>query len=198
MEEELVDQESKNRRTWDQSRQVGDSVGDCLVTPSNYSTASHSRILSLHLQNASVFACPHPLQGYILLYPLLFLIGLILFTGLHASARRNALTKMTMPAMSPTMMEGGISAWKKAEGETFSTGDVLLEIVCVLASRRAPCQLLTTYHHRKPTRRLLTWKHKRTASLPRLSYVTALLAPAIPSSRVHVIGPGRIKECCCG
>lgn len=52
----------------------------------------------------------------------------ILYRGLHNSARRNALTKMTMPAMSPTMTEGGISAWKKAEGEAFSTGDVLLEI----------------------------------------------------------------------
>ncbi|KAL8290088.1 hypothetical protein RQP46_003027 [Phenoliferia psychrophenolica] len=33
-----------------------------------------------------------------------------------------------MPAMSPTMTEGGISSWKKAEGETFAPGDVLVEI----------------------------------------------------------------------
>ncbi|KAF9460778.1 dihydrolipoamide acetyltransferase [Collybia nuda] len=33
-----------------------------------------------------------------------------------------------MPAMSPTMSEGGIASWKKKEGETFVTGDVLLEI----------------------------------------------------------------------
>ncbi|THU91727.1 dihydrolipoamide acetyltransferase [Dendrothele bispora CBS 962.96] len=33
-----------------------------------------------------------------------------------------------MPAMSPTMTEGGIASWKKKEGETFSAGDVLLEI----------------------------------------------------------------------
>ncbi|KAG2366786.1 single hybrid motif-containing protein [Suillus spraguei] len=33
-----------------------------------------------------------------------------------------------MPAMSPTMTEGGISSWKKREGESFSAGDVLLEI----------------------------------------------------------------------
>lgn len=32
------------------------------------------------------------------------------------------------PAMSPTMTEGGIAAWKKQEGESFSAGDVLLEI----------------------------------------------------------------------
>lgn len=30
--------------------------------------------------------------------------------------------------MSPTMTEGGISSWKKREGESFSAGDVLLEI----------------------------------------------------------------------
>lgn len=35
-----------------------------------------------------------------------------------------------MPAMSPTMTEGGISQWKKQEGEAFTAGDVLLEIVC--------------------------------------------------------------------
>lgn len=34
-----------------------------------------------------------------------------------------------MPAMSPTMTEGGITSWKKKEGESYSAGDVLLEIV---------------------------------------------------------------------
>jgi hypothetical protein len=34
-----------------------------------------------------------------------------------------------MPAMSPTMTEGGIASWKKKPGDTFSPGDVLLEIV---------------------------------------------------------------------
>jgi pyruvate dehydrogenase E2 component (dihydrolipoamide acetyltransferase) len=29
------------------------------------------------------------------------------------------------------MEEGGIASWKKKEGDTFSTGDVLLEIVSV-------------------------------------------------------------------
>jgi pyruvate dehydrogenase E2 component (dihydrolipoamide acetyltransferase) len=28
------------------------------------------------------------------------------------------------------MTEGGIASWKKKEGEAFSAGDVLLEIVC--------------------------------------------------------------------
>jgi len=33
-----------------------------------------------------------------------------------------------MPAMSPTMTEGGIASWKKSEGDNFAAGDVLLEI----------------------------------------------------------------------
>ncbi|KAG9314470.1 single hybrid motif-containing protein [Chiua virens] len=47
---------------------------------------------------------------------------------LHTSARRHALSRFAMPAMSPTMTEGGIASWKKSEGESFSVGDVLLEI----------------------------------------------------------------------
>ena len=43
---------------------------------------------------------------------------------------RHATTAMRMPAMSPTMTEGGIAGWKKNEGDTFAAGDVLLEIVC--------------------------------------------------------------------
>lgn len=31
--------------------------------------------------------------------------------------------------MSPTMTEGGIASWKKKEGDSFATGEVLLEIV---------------------------------------------------------------------
>nr|OQO24249.1 hypothetical protein B0A51_08694 [Rachicladosporium sp. CCFEE 5018] len=33
-----------------------------------------------------------------------------------------------MPALSPTMTEGNISSWRVKEGDTFSAGDVLLEI----------------------------------------------------------------------
>ncbi|KAI0084003.1 single hybrid motif-containing protein [Irpex rosettiformis] len=46
----------------------------------------------------------------------------------QTSASRRVVTKFTMPAMSPTMTEGGISSWKKKEGEVFTSGDVLLEI----------------------------------------------------------------------
>jgi len=46
----------------------------------------------------------------------------------HNTVARNAISNLQMPAMSPTMTEGGISSWKKREGEAFGTGDVLLEI----------------------------------------------------------------------
>lgn len=40
----------------------------------------------------------------------------------------NAASVFAMPAMSPTMTEGGIVAWKVKPGEKFSEGDVLLEV----------------------------------------------------------------------
>ncbi|CAK5279444.1 unnamed protein product [Mycena citricolor] len=47
---------------------------------------------------------------------------------IHHSHVRRAITTLEMPAMSPTMTEGGIAGWKKMEGESFAAGDVLLEI----------------------------------------------------------------------
>lgn len=41
---------------------------------------------------------------------------------------RMAATNLDMPAMSPTMTEGGIVEWKFKEGDSFSAGDVLLEV----------------------------------------------------------------------
>ncbi|GHJ87122.1 hypothetical protein NliqN6_3524 [Naganishia liquefaciens] len=48
--------------------------------------------------------------------------------ALRTTAIAQELTKFQMPAMSPTMTEGGIASWKKKEGEAYSAGDVLLEI----------------------------------------------------------------------
>lgn len=47
---------------------------------------------------------------------------------LHQTRARLSITNLEMPAMSPTMTEGGIASWKKNEGDSFSAGDVLLEI----------------------------------------------------------------------
>ncbi|KAN0060401.1 hypothetical protein ACQY0O_007731 [Thecaphora frezii] len=46
----------------------------------------------------------------------------------HSSRQALAFSKFNMPAMSPTMTEGGIAAWKKQPGESFSAGEVILEI----------------------------------------------------------------------
>jgi hypothetical protein len=54
----------------------------------------------------------------------------LLTPGLSATSVHRAVSKFEMPAMSPTMTEGGIASWKKKEGDSFTAGDVLLEIVC--------------------------------------------------------------------
>lgn len=55
-------------------------------------------------------------------------------SSLHTSAVAEELQKFTMPAMSPTMQDGGIASWRKKEGESFASGDVLLDIVRRMAS----------------------------------------------------------------
>ncbi|KAI1212957.1 pyruvate dehydrogenase protein x component [Annulohypoxylon truncatum] len=48
--------------------------------------------------------------------------------GFRTSAASFAAQNFTMPALSPTMTEGNIASWKLKEGDSFSAGDVLLEI----------------------------------------------------------------------
>lgn len=63
-------------------------------------------------------------------------MGRITFTSLryvaksqlHNTVAKNAASVFRMPAMSPTMTEGAIVSWKQKPGDTFQTGDVLLEI----------------------------------------------------------------------
>ena len=45
-----------------------------------------------------------------------------------------------MPALSPTMTEGNIASWKVKEGDSFSAGDVLLEIETDKASMDVEAQ----------------------------------------------------------
>ena len=37
-------------------------------------------------------------------------------------------TLLPMPALSPTMTQGNLAAWKKAEGEEIAAGDVIAEV----------------------------------------------------------------------
>jgi hypothetical protein len=63
-------------------------------------------------------------------------------TALHGSSSARAITKFMMPAMSPTMTEGGLASWKVKEGDKFAAGDVLLEIVSLgqySSYGRRPC-----------------------------------------------------------
>lgn len=46
----------------------------------------------------------------------------------HETFPRHAAANFLMPAMSPTMTEGNIATWKLKEGDTYSAGDVILEI----------------------------------------------------------------------
>jgi hypothetical protein len=73
-----------------------------------------------------------------------------LLAGLATSARRDAFSKYTFPAMSPTMTEGGIAAWKKQVGDSFTAGDVVFEIVRLpspLQSFASPPQASTSQRH---------------------------------------------------
>lgn len=48
--------------------------------------------------------------------------------GFHISQRDAAAQNYAMPALSPTMTEGNIAKWNLKEGDSFTAGDVLLEI----------------------------------------------------------------------
>ncbi|KAI1175997.1 hypothetical protein F4777DRAFT_548101 [Nemania sp. FL0916] len=60
--------------------------------------------------------------------------------GFRTSAASLAAQNFTMPALSPTMTEGNIASWKVKEGDTFSAGDVLLEIETDKASMDVEAQ----------------------------------------------------------
>lgn len=48
--------------------------------------------------------------------------------SIHKSSIYNAASVFKMPAMSPTMSEGGIVAWKIKPGDSYSAGDAILEV----------------------------------------------------------------------
>lgn len=61
-------------------------------------------------------------------------------TGFRTSAASLAAQNFTMPALSPTMTEGNIAKWAVKEGDSFSAGDVLLEIETDKASMDVEAQ----------------------------------------------------------
>lgn len=61
-------------------------------------------------------------------------------TGFRTSAANLAAQNFTMPALSPTMTEGNIAKWAVKEGDSFSAGDVLLEIETDKASMDVEAQ----------------------------------------------------------
>lgn len=60
--------------------------------------------------------------------------------GLRTSAACLAAQNFTMPALSPTMTEGNIAKWNVKEGDSFTAGDVLLEIETDKASMDVEAQ----------------------------------------------------------
>lgn len=63
-----------------------------------------------------------------------------MLTGFRSSAAQREAHNFTMPALSPTMTEGNIASWKIKEGDSFSAGDVLLEIETDKASMDVEAQ----------------------------------------------------------
>jgi hypothetical protein len=63
-----------------------------------------------------------------------------IWEGYRTSATCFAAQNFTMPALSPTMTEGNISSWRVKEGDSFSAGDVLLEIETDKASMDVEAQ----------------------------------------------------------
>ena len=61
-------------------------------------------------------------------------------SGFRTSAKCLAAQNFTMPALSPTMTEGNIAKWSVKEGDSFSAGDVLLEIETDKASMDVEAQ----------------------------------------------------------
>jgi len=60
------------------------------------------------------------------------------------------------------MTEGGIAQWKVKEGQKYSTGDVLLEIVCTPVFTLFSDIL--TFGTRKRIKLPLTWRRRRMVS----------------------------------
>lgn len=74
------------------------------------------------------YSLPLPLNFLIMLRAAFARRTISQIRSFHKSSIYNAASVFKMPAMSPTMSEGGIIAWKVKPGDAFSAGDVILEV----------------------------------------------------------------------
>ncbi|ODQ81307.1 hypothetical protein BABINDRAFT_160669, partial [Babjeviella inositovora NRRL Y-12698] len=104
---------------------------------------------------------------------------------------RFAATAFKMPAMSPTMEEGGIIEWKFQPGEAFTTGDVLLEIETDKATIDVEAQddgilakiLLKDGDKKIPVGQTIAFLAEEGDVLADLDYTVESAAPATPAPK---------------
>jgi pyruvate dehydrogenase E2 component (dihydrolipoamide acetyltransferase) len=103
-----------------------------------------------------------------------------------------------MPAMSPTMTEGGISQWKKAEGEPFVPGDVLLEIVCASLKNSPKTSTCDNASLQETDKAVIDVEAQDDGVLAKIVVRSGdlMIVLVLPCSRVHVIGSRRVEGCC--
>ncbi|KAJ3008794.1 UNVERIFIED_CONTAM: pyruvate dehydrogenase complex dihydrolipoamide acetyltransferase component (E2), partial [Siphonaria sp. JEL0065] len=105
-----------------------------VVCPAIVRTASISSVASVRGPVAAA-----PVARSAMSYPSLSAFNKIAFRG-YASKSYPPHVVMNFPALSPTMTQGNIGAWKKQIGDEINPGDVLVEIETDKAQMDLECQ----------------------------------------------------------
>lgn len=93
------------------------------------------------------------------------------------------------------MTEGGISHWKKAEGESFASGDVLLEIVCASFKVSPKTSTCNNASLQETDKAVIDVESQEDGILAKIVVRSGDIM-IVPCSRVHVIGSRRVEEYC--
>lgn len=93
------------------------------------------------------------------------------------------------------MTEGGISHWKKAEGESFASGDVLLEIVCASFKDSPKTSTCNNASLQETDKAVIDVESQEDGILAKIVVRSGDIM-IVPRSRVHVIGSRWVKEYC--
>lgn len=95
------------------------------------------------------------------------------------------------------MTEGGISQWKKAEGESFVSGDVLLEIVCASFKNSPQTSTCNNASLQETDKAVIDVESQDDGVLAKIVVRSGnlMIVLVLPCSRVHVIGSRRVEEC---